>query len=101
MLWNHDEKFIRMAGLGVPLLGRGGLVSQAALSEDAMMEAGNGVRTGVCTSWLGGEEYSGQKKGKAGAQQGSGGQCGPMKAVEAKLVGFPKSQRIEYGFYFK
>lgn len=66
-----------------------------------MMGAGNRVRRGVCTSWLAREEHSGQRNGKAGAQQGSGGQCGPMKAVEAKLVGFPKSQHTEYGFYFK
>ena len=39
MLWNHDEKFIRMAGMGVPLWGVGRAVfSQAALTGDVMID---------------------------------------------------------------
>ena len=39
MLWNHDEKFIRMAGMGVPLWGVGRAVfSQAALIGDVMID---------------------------------------------------------------
>ena len=58
-------------------------------------------RSRVCTSWQTGEEHFRQRKVKAGAQQGRRGQCGPMKAVEARLVGFSKNHRIEYDFYFR
>ena len=47
------------------------------------------------------EEHFRQRKVKAGAQRGRRGQCGPMKAVEARLVGFSKNYRTEYDFYFR
>ena len=101
MLWNHDEKFIRMAGMGVPLWGVGRAVfSQAALTGDVMIDRKWGAFKSLhqLADW--GRALR-QRKVKAGAQQGRRGQCGPMKAVEARLVGFSKNHRIEYDFYFR
>lgn len=43
MLWNHGEKSSGWRKLGVPLWGWGGLASQAALTEDVMMDRKQGA----------------------------------------------------------
>ena len=62
MLRNHEKNSSGLQRLGAPEWGWGGLVSQAALTENAMMETGYGVGVGVRTTWLTRGDCSRQKE---------------------------------------
>lgn len=101
MLRDHEKKSSGLQRLGAPSWGWEGLVSQATLTENEMMETGYRVGVGVRTTWLTGGEHSKQKECQGWSPMGEGEQCEVMKSEEARLVGFSKDQCIEFSFYFK